>query len=121
MLFYQAVLLPGMQVPGGAAQRRQAAGAGLLQSPQRCPFLLADPDDVGCSPPLHHVSQIASSLPCPGLGGGWWFTANSARKVGSCWPPALSSKLVNLSVLCQKFERCLPVEEDAHCIGASIL
>lgn len=70
MLFYQAVLLPGMQVPGGAAQRRQAAVAGLLQRSQRCPFLLADPDDVGCSPPLHHVSQIASSLPCPGLGGG---------------------------------------------------
>lgn len=69
MLFYQAVLLPGMQVPGGAAQRRQAAVAGLLQRSQRCPFLLADPEDVGCSPPLHHVSQIASSLPCPGLGG----------------------------------------------------
>ncbi|NXC21926.1 G6PT3 protein, partial [Corythaeola cristata] len=30
-------------------------------------FLVEYPEDVGCSPPLHHVSQICSQRDCPGL------------------------------------------------------
>lgn len=56
---------PGVPSPVFVPSGRSRAGPG---SPE-ISFLPADPEDVGCSPPLHHVSRINSQRACPGLGG----------------------------------------------------